>query len=133
MVGDSTGEALGALLQQISRRAAEHEKVRWPAGPVGEHPQDGKQIGPPLDLVEHDQTAQRLERQLRLGETGKVPRTLQIEERGRAGPLGMGAGQGALADLARSQQRDHRELAQEPRKLVEVARARQQHAGQVVP
>ena len=49
---DAAGERLGRLPQQFGRSAAEHQKAGGTRFAVGEHPQDGKQIGPsatPLD------------------------------------------------------------------------------------
>ena len=49
VIGDSSGQRLGTLAQQLGCRAAEDEKPGRRTWPVGEHPKRWKQVGPALD------------------------------------------------------------------------------------
>ena len=79
-------------------------------------PKGWKQPGSAPDLVDHHQPAQGIESQQRIGQAGHVTVVLQVEVcRGTAGR--QRARQGRLADLARADQRDDGERAQQPLQL----------------
>jgi hypothetical protein len=106
--GDAAGERLGRLPQHFRRSAAEHQKAGGTRLAVGEHPQDGKQIGPALHLVEHHEPAEISQGLHGLGENREVGGILQVEKQGAASLGGELAGEGGLAALARTEQRDDR-------------------------
>ena len=71
---------------------------------IRQHPQHGKQLGSILDLVEHHQTAKRLEDKRRFVQLPDVARMFEIEPHDRTPPLPHElAGKGRLPDLARAE------------------------------
>jgi len=75
---------------------------------VRQDPQDGKQIGNPLDLIDDDQSTQRLQGQQGIGEPGLILRVLQIEilDAPRLN-LCQAAGQSGFPDLSRADKAHH--------------------------
>jgi hypothetical protein len=51
---DPAGQRLRGLTLQAGRGTAEDEESRRQGPAVDQHPQNGKEIGPPLDLIDHD-------------------------------------------------------------------------------
>jgi hypothetical protein len=81
--------------------------VRRQGPPVGQHTQQGKQVGPTLDLVENDQPPEALESQERLGEARFVAGVLEVEV-GRPSPLSDATRERRLAALPRPEDRHQR-------------------------
>jgi hypothetical protein len=103
VVGDASGQRLGGLAQQVGRCAAEHQEARAHPGPVGQHPEHGKDLGRAMDLVEDDDAPQGRQREVGIGQAGTVGAPLQVEERRRPLDAGdQGVSQRRLADLARA-------------------------------
>jgi hypothetical protein len=72
-------ERFGRPRQQFWRGAAEDEESCRGIGPIGEHPQHGKEVGPRLDLVEHHETGQASEGQLGILQPQLISRTFEVE------------------------------------------------------
>ena len=122
------GEGLGGLPEQFRGSAAEHQKSCRRAWPVGQHPQQGEEVGQPLDIVQHHQPAQGPEFQPRIRQTGEVDGILQVEPCHGAAPGGRElSGEGRFAHLSRTEQRDHRKLAEEQLELPQVTCSRHIH------
>ena len=100
VVGDASGQRLGALAQQVRRGAAEDEKPCGPPWAVRQDPQARKEIGTPLNLVDDYETSKRRQGEERVREAGHVGGRLDVEDVGRSFPAARHlAGQGRLADL----------------------------------
>ena len=72
--GHSAGEALAALLGERRRSAAKDEKARGGGLTVSQHPQEGKEVGTALYLVEDHQPGQGEQGQRGIAEAGEVIR-----------------------------------------------------------
>ncbi len=113
MKGDPSREAFGALLQKIRSRAAEDQEPRA-AGSVGQDPESREQVGPTLDLVQDDETAEAAQREERIAEASDVRLALEVEE--RHGTLGRRrdlAGERRLSDLPGPEEAHDTEAAEE--------------------
>jgi hypothetical protein len=101
MVDEASRQTLRALAQQFRRGAAQDEKARRFVRPVHENPQNREQVGNSLDLVDDDQSAQRLQGQHGVGQAGLILRILQVDVLHVSGPnLRQAAGQRRLANLS---------------------------------
>ena len=75
---DAARERLRRLPKESGRSAAEDEKARAEGSPVGKNPQQRKQIGSALDLVNHHQFPERAKRHVRLAQPGEALPISQI-------------------------------------------------------
>jgi len=98
-------QRLGGLPKQGRRRAPQDQEARANGTAIGENAKDREQVRSALDLVDDDDTPQRLERRHRLLEAREGDRVLQVEIAGRIGRQDPLCCRG-LAALARSEQRD---------------------------
>lgn len=101
-----TGEGLGRLSQQFRRGAAENQKAGWQRLAIGEHPQQRKQVGPALDLVNDHYSPERTQYRVRLVEAGQARGIFEIEVVKRFCRYEL-AHQRGLTALARPQKRHH--------------------------
>ena len=108
---DAASEGFRRLTQQLGCGAAEDKKTRRERLAVGQHPEEGKQIRPPLDLVNDHEALERAQCGIRLTEPGQGGGIFQVEiiRRVRRDEL---TGQRGFAALARPQQGDHPAAAQ---------------------
>ncbi len=84
-----------------SGSAAQDEESRGRAGSIRQDPQKREQVWDALDLIQDHEPVERLQRELRLRQTGQIGRLLQVEVRGRSrARLADLHGQRRLAHLA---------------------------------
>ena len=115
VVDDAPRQALRRLPQQVRGSAAQDHVSRGVVGVVQQDAKNRKEIGPRLDLVQHDQAAQGTQRQLRLGQAGQMLGVLQVEPGDRSRmSLRHLACQGGLAHLAGAEDGDRRMLVEVP-------------------
>ena len=110
---DAPGEGLRALPNQVARGTAEDEKAGWGGVAVDQDPQDGKEVGPSLDLVDDDEAVERIEGQPGCGQALDVGGIFEVEV-----VQALVAGEGPAA----------RDLTGE-RRLARLARPQQGHDG----
>jgi hypothetical protein len=79
----AAGQALRALPHQVARSAPQDQETRRLVPAVGQHSEDRKEVGPTLDLVDHDQAPERLEGGPRLVQAAEAHRVFQVEVVGR--------------------------------------------------
>ncbi len=79
MIRNAAGEALGDLLHQFGRGAADQQITRGSL-PVREDAEQWKEFRLALHLVDHDRAGQGLQRGLRFVEPGQVPRVFEVKE-----------------------------------------------------
>ena len=111
---DPSGQRFRRLPAQIRRGAAEHQEARPSRRAVGQHTQDGKQVGATLNLVDDDQAPQVPERQHRVFEQpAEVRGVLQVQPmHGPAVCARDQLRQRSLADLPQPQDGHHRKQPQ---------------------
>jgi hypothetical protein len=107
-MGNTPRKRLGALSQQLGRSASQHQELRPP--PIGQDAQGWKQFWPTLDFVDHHQAPEAAQNEVGFSKSGEIRLMLQIEESRDLALLGDQPGQGALADLPRTQDRDNGKL-----------------------
>ncbi len=97
-------------------------------GPIGEYPEDRKEVWAPLDLIEDDHTPQILEGQHRVREPGQVDGVLQVKQ--DTGMADMGdelPSEGGLPHLAGAHEGDDGIPGEQVSKLLEMPGTRQNH------
>ena len=110
----AASKRLGRLLEQVRRRAAENQKPRRRTGPVRQHAKQRKDLRQALNLVEHHQAPQWPQLQPRIRQTRQIGRIFQVEPMRGPAPGGRELPrQGRLAYLPRTEDRNHRKLAQQ--------------------
>lgn len=121
-------EALGALAHQLARGTAEDQEPRGSRASIRKHAENGKKVGPPLDLINHDQIVQGTERRHRFGQPGQAYRIFQIEvvRRCFGEPF---AGDRGLPGLARTDEHENRGSFESPPKGVVDSLSLDLHAG----
>lgn len=117
-MGNTAGQRLARLLQQLDRRGAEEEEVAGSSACaptlVDDAPQRREESGGPVDFVEDDQTVGvALAVVLDVGQLREVAGAFQIEV-GGASSLGDLEGQRRLAHLADAGEDDRRRPVQQP-------------------
>ena len=111
---DAAGERLGGLPQQVGRGAPEDQEAGRRPGAIGKHTQQLEDAGQPVDLIQDHQAAKGPELESGIFQPGKIDGVFEIEPgHGVAVHRRQLAGEGGLADLARTQQRDDGELVQQ--------------------
>jgi len=76
---DTTSKALRNTANQTWINAAQNQKFRRAARTIREDPQHLEELGQALHFIDHDQTAQRFQREHRRGKARQVGRDLQVE------------------------------------------------------
>jgi hypothetical protein len=128
MEGNSAGQAFGGLVQKGGRGAAHHEEPGGQRPPIGQHPQRREDIRPALHLVENDQTLERAQRELGVGQERDVRGTLEVEAHAPSPEAARDLpSEGRLSDLAGAQQSHHGETPKASLDGLEVRIARYLH------
>ena len=78
-VRDPAGERFGRLADQLAGRAAENQVLLAPAVSIDQNPQQWKKLGAALDLVNDDQTLERLQGELGIRQPVEMIRIFEIE------------------------------------------------------
>jgi hypothetical protein len=99
-VGDPAGQAFRGLAEHLGGGAAQDQEPSRASRAVGEDPEDAEESGQQLDLVEHHQVAQGLQRAHGVAQAGPHPGVLQVKVLdGALFGSGHHARQGGLAHL----------------------------------
>lgn len=113
------------MVEQVRAGAAEQQEAASSRLAVGQHTQGGEEIRPSLYLVENDESGEVAQREMGIGEAGKVGGRFEIV------PMHLSSerschrqGEGGLADLPSSENRHYRKLLQATHDLVDVPRSR---------
>ncbi len=114
---DPARQGFGTLAKQFGRSTPQDQKTGRERLAVGKNPEDGKQLGLPLHLVNHHQSTQITQRQHGLLQAPLTDWVFQVEifHPAMTGNL---AGQGGFAALARTVKRHHGIQANRPPKLL---------------
>jgi len=102
---DTSDKGLTLPAQQGGRGAAKQEEARRIGDPIGQHAQNGKNIGCTLNFVDDHQPGQRRHRRHRLGQPRRGKRVFKVEVAGGVGG-DKSSRQSGFADLALAGQDD---------------------------
>src|SRR5262245_36204826 len=115
IICDPSSQRLGALLEQRRRGAAENQEPSRTPRAIDKHAQHLEQIGLALNLIEDHQSAQGLERQERISQTGLILWIFQIEiDRRSTLSLGDRTRQSRFPDLPSANDADDGMTPQQP-------------------